>query len=363
MHSQHLALKLSQILVTYGQTRAVNEVDLETLPGEFVALLGPSGCGKTSLLRVIAGFTRADSGCVLLGQQDITALPPELRRIGMVFQNYALFPHLSVEANVAYGLQAHGVPRAEIARQTRKMLEVVRMEGFGERLPRQLSGGQQQRVALARALAISPRLLLLDEPLGALDKNLREEMQSELLRIQRELGITTLMVTHDQEEAMSMADRIAVLHQGSVMQFGSPSEIYDAPRTEFVSSFMGSSTVLDGRIQHLQEDRWRLQTAGGAQLDFHSIGPCTRNGAARLALRPEQLELASEGAVAQVVSARPMGQVTRIQVQLPEGLVLQVSAPRSTQAQHLQVGQRVQVRVRPEARCAVFVPPVGQGGA
>lgn len=358
MRSQHTALKLSQILVTYGQMRAVNGVDLETRPGEFVALLGPSGCGKTTLLRVIAGFARADSGAVFLGEQNVTALPPELRRMGMVFQSYALFPHLSVEANIAYGLQAHGARRDEITRKTREMLDVVRMGGFGDRLPRQLSGGQQQRVALARALAISPRLLLLDEPLGALDKNLREEMQSELLRIQRELGITTLMVTHDQEEAMSMADRIAVLDKGTIMQFGAPSEIYDAPQNEFVSSFMGSSTVLDGRLARLDNGDWSLQTAGGAQFCFKSIGPCSRNGAARLALRPEQLELADDGVAAQVLSARPMGQVTRIQVRTEEGALLHVSADRSAHTDHLPAGAAVRVRVRPHARCSVFVPPL-----
>ncbi|WP_158291682.1 ABC transporter ATP-binding protein [Lampropedia puyangensis] len=358
MSHSHTALKLSQIMVSYGAMRAVNGVDLETHSGELVALLGPSGCGKTTLLRVIAGFTRCDSGTVLLGNQDITALPPELRRMGMVFQNYALFPHLSVEANIAYGLKAHGASRDEATRKTREMLEVVRMAGFGARLPRELSGGQQQRVALARALAISPRLLLLDEPLGALDKNLREEMQSELLRIQRELGITTLMVTHDQEEAMSMADRIAVLNKGSIMQLGTPSEIYDAPQNEFVSSFMGSSTVLDGQLTRLAQDRWRMQMPSGVHFEFHCIGPCTRNGPARLALRPEQLELSDVGEAAQVVSARPMGQITRLQVRVRDGTLLHLSAERSAHSDHLAAGTAVQVRVRPQAHCSVFVPPV-----
>lgn len=357
MSSQHTALKLSEILVTYGQTRAVDGIDLETRPGEFVALLGPSGCGKTTLLRVIAGFTRADSGTVFLGEQNVTALPPELRRMGMVFQSYALFPHLTVEANIAYGLKAHGATRDEVARKTREMLEVVRMAGFGERLPRELSGGQQQRVALARALAISPRLLLLDEPLGALDKNLREEMQSELLRIQRQLGITTLMVTHDQEEAMAMADRIAVLNKGAIMQFGTPSEIYDAPQNEFVSSFMGSSTVLDGQLARIDDEQWSLQTPGGLDYRFRSIGPCTRNGSARLALRPEQLELADEGVPAQVLSARPMGQITRIQVRTQEGALLHLSMERAAHIDRMPAGETVRVRVRPHARCSVFVPP------
>jgi spermidine/putrescine ABC transporter ATP-binding subunit len=289
MQSQHL--QLSQILVTYGQMRAVDGVDLETQPGEFVALLGPSGCGKTTLLRVIAGFTRADSGKVLLGGQDVTALPPELRQMGMVFQSYALFPHLSVEANIAYGLQAHGATRAEIVRKTREMLEVVRMQGFGGRLPRELSGGQQQRVALARALAISPRLLLLDEPLGALDKNLREEMQSELLRIQRELGITTLMVTHDQEEALTLSDRIAVMSEGEILQDGSPKEIYERPCNAFVAEFIGMSNLMKGRV---------VESSGGKQLAISDQvvldlpSGMDASGEASIFIRPEKLSLADK---------------------------------------------------------------------
>ncbi|RYF39210.1 MAG: ABC transporter ATP-binding protein, partial [Comamonadaceae bacterium] len=236
------------------------------------------------------------------------------------------------------------------------MLGVVRMEGFGERLPRQLSGGQQQRVALARALAISPRLLLLDEPLGALDKNLREEMQRELLRIQRELGITTLMVTHDQEEAMAMADRIAVLNQGQVVQFGTSSEIYDAPATSFVSGFVGNSTLVKGDLQRLPGDRWSLRTAAGATaFEFRSAGPCTRTGAALLALRPEQLELGDQGAAAQVQYAKPMGHATRIAVMLADGTALHIAAPRSPANDGLSFGDQVQVRIRDEATCPVFV--------
>jgi spermidine/putrescine ABC transporter ATP-binding subunit len=355
MTSHRSALSLKDIEVRYGNTRAVDRVDLETRAGEFIALLGPSGCGKTTLLRVIAGFVRADRGEVLLDSQDISRLSPEERRIGMVFQNYALFPHMSVAENVAYGLRAHGASRAQADAKVKEMLAVVRMEGFEQRLPRQLSGGQQQRVALARALAISPRLLLLDEPLGALDKNLREEMQRELLRIQRELGITTIMVTHDQEEAMAMADRIAVLNEGRIVQFGTSSDIYDAPTTAFVSGFVGNSTLIPGDLRKLSDEAWVLRTAGGTAFEFRSAGPCTRPGAALLALRPEQLELSGQGMAAQVQYAKPMGHATRVAVRFPDGLELQIAAPRDAVHDHLAVGTHVHVRIKPQANCPVFV--------
>ena len=362
MTTHRSTLQLRDIEVRFGNTLAVDRVDLETRAGEFVALLGPSGCGKTTLLRVIAGFARADRGQVLLDGQDISRLSPEERRIGMVFQSYALFPHMSVADNVAYGLRAHGVSRAEVARKVEEMLSVVRMEGFDQRLPRQLSGGQQQRVALARALAISPRLLLLDEPLGALDKNLREEMQRELLRIQRELGITTVMVTHDQEEAMAMADRIAVLNHGSIAQFGSSREIYDEPATAFVSGFVGNSTLIAGELRRLEGERWSLRTSEHTAFEFHSAGPCTRSGGAQLALRPEQLELVEPGTQdaaslqARVQYARPMGHATRVAVQLADGMELQIAVPRSPGHDQLETGTQVRVRIRQQVRCPVFLP-------
>ncbi|ALM84924.1 ABC transporter ATP-binding protein [Bordetella sp. N] len=349
-------LTLDDIQVRYGDAVAVDHIDLAINAGEFVALLGPSGCGKTTLLRVIAGFVRANGGAVRLDGVDISTLTPEARRIGMVFQNYALFPHMTVADNIAYGLRSHRAPKDSIAPKVQEMLDVVRMDGYGKRLPRQLSGGQQQRVALARALAISPRLLLLDEPLGALDKNLREEMQHELLRIQRELGITTIMVTHDQEEAMSMADRIAVLNAGQVMQFGTASEIYDAPSTPFVSGFVGNSTFLDGVLGKTDGEHWTLRTSGGVELRFLSAGPCRRTGAARIALRPEQIELCDDGAAAVVRYARPMGPSTRVGVTLDDGTELQLAAPRERGADHLPAGARVQVRINPQAFCPVFLP-------
>ncbi|OZI38261.1 hypothetical protein CAL29_08030 [Bordetella genomosp. 10] len=356
MTDPRAALVLQDIEVRYGDTVAVDRIDLRIAAGEFIALLGPSGCGKTTLLRVIAGFVQPDRGTVLLDGVDISALAPAQRRIGMVFQNYALFPHMTVAENVAYGLRCHRAPRALIAPKVSEMLDVVRMSGYAQRLPRQLSGGQQQRIALARALAISPRLLLLDEPLGALDKNLREEMQGELLRIQRELGITTVMVTHDQEEAMGMADRIAVLNGGQVVQFGTASEIYDAPSTPFVSGFVGSTTFVDGALSKEADDAWSLRTAGGVEFRFQSAGPCRRAGAARLALRPEQVELCDDGVQATVRHARPMGHTTRIALTLADGSALQLAAPRAPASDGLAAGARVRVRIKPGAACPVFLP-------
>ena len=241
-------LDLDGIRVRYGSALAVDGVSLSVEPGEILALLGPSGCGKTTLLRTVAGFIRPDGGRVLVDGHAIDHLPPGKRGVGIVFQSYALFPHMSVAENVAYGLEARGRPRAEIVRRVEAALAAVRMDSFGERRPRALSGGQQQRVALARALAIEPSILLLDEPFAALDRALRLDLQLEIKRIQRELGITTLLVTHDQDEAMSMADRIAVMNAGAVEQFDTPEAIYDRPATLFVATFIGTANLLEGRL-------------------------------------------------------------------------------------------------------------------
>jgi ABC-type Fe3+/spermidine/putrescine transport system ATPase subunit len=355
--SQSASLAVQDIRVRYGANTAVDRVDLETGPGEFVALLGPSGCGKTTLLRVIAGFVRPEHGRVIVGDADISNLSVAERRIGMVFQNYALFPHMTVAENVAYGLRAYGVPRTDQPRRTRELLGVVRMNGYEDRLPRQLSGGQQQRVALARALAISPRLLLLDEPLGALDKNLREEMQVELLRIQKEMAITAVMVTHDQEEAMAMADRIAVMDRGQIVQFDRAATIYDRPASPFVSSFVGASTLVSGTLAERGPEHWSLRTPAGCEFEFRSAGPCRRSGPAQLALRPEQLELADDGAPATVSYARTMGASVRVGVSIADGVALQVTMPRGAQADSIPIGTHVKVRVKRDVHCPVFVQP------
>jgi putative spermidine/putrescine transport system ATP-binding protein len=231
----------------FGSVIAADSIDLEIRKGEFFSLLGPSGSGKTTCLRLVAGFDTPTEGIILLDGRDVTALPPYERGVNTVFQDYALFPHMTVEANVGYGLMVKGVPKADRAERVAAALRLMQLEGFGRRKPRQLSGGQRQRVALARALVNEPSVLLLDEPLGALDLKLRQQMQIELKRIQQRIGLTFVYVTHDQEEALTMSDRLAVLNRGRIEQVGSPSEVYESPTTEFVAGFVGVSNVLSGK--------------------------------------------------------------------------------------------------------------------
>ncbi len=242
------SLTLERISHSYGGVPAVSDVTLEIAAGELVALLGPSGCGKTTLLRIIAGFVVQNEGRVAVGGRAIDDQPPNRRQVGIVFQNYALFPHMTAADNIGYGLAGRGGSRAEQRQRVAEMLALVQMQNFASRYPRELSGGQQQRVALARALAVRPSILMLDEPFAALDKNLRLDMQIEVKRIQRLAGITTVLVTHDQEEALSMADRVAVINQGRLEQFASPTDIYDNPGSLFVNTFVGTTNVLRGRL-------------------------------------------------------------------------------------------------------------------
>ena len=239
------ALRLEGVRKSFGQVTAVAGVDLTVEEGEFFTLLGPSGSGKTTLLRLVAGFERPDAGRIELGGRDVTRLPPYLRETNTVFQDYALFPHMTVAENIGYGLRVKGVPRADRRGRVQQALRMVRLEGLDERRPNQLSGGQRQRVALARAVVNEPEVLLLDEPLGALDLKLRQEMQLELKRIQKEVGITFVYVTHDQEEALTMSDRVAVMERGMIEQVGSPAEVYERPATEFVAGFIGISNLLE----------------------------------------------------------------------------------------------------------------------
>ena len=245
------AVRLAGLRKSFGHLAAVAGVDLEIAEGEFFTMLGPSGSGKTTLLRLIAGFERPDAGVVELGGTDVTRQPPYARDVNTVFQDYALFPHMNVLENVGYGLRVRRVPRAERRRRAEAALEMVRLTGLSERKPVQLSGGQRQRVALARAIVNEPEVLLLDEPLGALDAKLRQEMQSELKRIQREVGITFVYVTHDQEEALTMSDRLAVFNQGRIEQLGTPVEVYERPASDFVAGFIGISNLLERGGRHI----------------------------------------------------------------------------------------------------------------
>jgi putative spermidine/putrescine transport system ATP-binding protein len=233
---------------SFGQVRAVDGVSLNINSGEFITLLGPSGSGKTTVLRLIAGFEDADAGTIKLSGEDITHLPPFDRDVNTVFQDYALFPHMTIQENVEYGLRSRKVPKPERAKQALEAIASVKLEHVSQRLPHQLSGGQRQRIALARSLVLRPRVLLLDEPLGALDRQLREEMQSELKRIQREAGITFIFVTHDQEEAMRMSDRVVVFNEGKIEQIGTPEEVYDKPATKFVAGFLGAANIISGAV-------------------------------------------------------------------------------------------------------------------
>jgi len=301
----------------YGAVRAVDALDLAVYEGEFLALLGPSGCGKTTTLSLIAGFVEPTAGRIVIDGEDVTGRPAHLRGLGVVFQSYALFPHLSVRENVAFALRERRMPAAEVERRVGEALELVRLDRAGRQRPGELSGGMQQRVALARALVYRPRVLLLDEPLAALDRKLREGMRDELRAIQRSVGITTVFVTHDQAEALGLADRIAVMSRGRIEQLGPPREIYERPATRFVADFIGASTVL--RACAVAADR---VTVAGATLRVAG-GPRAPGADVELAIRPERVRLAAS-ADANVLEARIEGLVyqgaqTEVTARLADG--------------------------------------------
>jgi putative spermidine/putrescine transport system ATP-binding protein len=277
-------LQLTGITKFYGDVRAADDVSLDVAHGEFLVLLGPSGCGKTTTLRIVAGFVEPSSGSVHLGERDISALPPWRRNAGLVFQSYALFPHMTVAENVAFGLEMRKIPKAEMAPKITEALRLVRLDHLGDRLPRQLSGGQQQRVALARALVFRPDVLLLDEPLSNLDAKLRQDVRVEIRELQRKLGLTTVMVTHDQEEALTMADRLVVMNEGRIRQIGSQQDLYERPAEKFVADFVGRSSFIDGRMEG--SGRFVVACEGSGV------------GTASLALRPERLALMTADAPA-----------------------------------------------------------------
>ena len=286
-------LVTEKLVKRFDEAVAVDEVDLSIRKGEIFALLGSSGCGKSTLLRMLAGFETPTSGRILLAGQDVATLAPYERPFNMMFQSYALFPHLDIWENIAFGLKREGLPKAELAQRVGQMLDLVQLGAYAKRKPHQLSGGQQQRVALARSLAKKPMVLLLDEPLGALDKKLREQTQFELVNIIEKVGVTCVMVTHDQEEAMTMAGRIAVMSKGRVLQVGSPQDIYEYPSSRFVADFIGSVNLLDGKISIDEADHCAVQTAIGEVHVGYSISG-TVDMPAAVAVRPEKVSIGKQ---------------------------------------------------------------------
>jgi spermidine/putrescine transport system ATP-binding protein len=289
------AVRVQGLTKAFGDVPALRNVELEVRAGEFLTLLGPSGCGKTTLLRLIAGFEDPDAGSILISGRDVAPLPPYKRPVNTVFQQYALFPHRTVAGNVAFGLEMNGCPKSEIPSRVTKALEMVRLAGFGDRRIDQLSGGQKQRVALARAVVLQPEVLLLDEPMAALDLKLRKEMQVEVKNLQERLGITFVFVTHDQDEALIMSDRIAVMNQGRIEQLAAPEQLYERPRTRFVADFLGVKNILEVEVISVGAGRASLRTAGGALIAAADDGGFAAGARAWIGLRPESIALAPAG--------------------------------------------------------------------
>ena len=350
------SLRVSGIELWYGAFQALKGIDLFLDSGQFLALLGPSGCGKTSLLRSIAGFERPQAGAIEVDGKDITPLRPRERNLGMVFQHYALFPHLTALENVAFGLKCRGTPRSEISDRASKALDLVGLSHLADRRPRQLSGGQQQRVALARALVIEPNLLLLDEPLGALDRKLRIEMQTELRRIQQRLGVTAVFVTHDQEEAMAMADQIAIMRDGLIEQIGGPQDIFSAPASHWAAEFIGSGNLVSGVLRPNGKGQLQLDGVPGVELSVPeqaASGRLGSDGRGTIFVRAEKLTLTAPesglvptSATARVTSQRYLGVHCEVHVETSAGPVRALVAPE--RAGQLQVGSPVIVSADPE---------------
>lgn len=291
-------LRLENLLKQFGKTTAVNRIDLDIEDGEILTLLGPSGCGKTTTLRCIAGFLIPNDGEIYLGDRRVTNLPPEKRAIGFVFQNYALWPHMTVHDNLAFGLRLKKFPKSEIKTQVDKALEMVRLSGYAERYPRQLSGGQQQRIALARALVIEPTVLLLDEPLSNLDAQLREEMRFEIRELQKNLGITTVYVTHDQAEALALSDRIAVMNRGIITQMGTPEQIYNQPSNRFVAGFIGLSSFVEGTVTQINGDTHYAVVTTNDQVNIRVPAQnLNHNQKVTMAIRPEYITVKNRATV------------------------------------------------------------------
>ncbi|MCS6779032.1 MAG: polyamine ABC transporter ATP-binding protein [Geminicoccaceae bacterium] len=337
-------VRIQGVTKTFGEVYAVDNVTLDIYQGEFFALLGPSGCGKSTLLRILAGLERPTSGRILIDGQDMTAVPPWRRPVNMMFQSYALFPHLSVRKNIAFGLEQERLPRAEIAERVAEMVRLVRLEGLEDRKPDQLSGGQKQRVALARALVKRPKVLLLDEPLGALDKKLRDQTQLELVNIQDRLGLTFVIVTHDQEEAMTVGSRMAIMREGHIAQIGTPSEIYEYPTSRFVAEFVGEVNIIEARFASVNGSTMRLRApALGIDVLTDRPVPALPGEPLWVAVRPEKMSIAKTPppehafncVAGEVFDIEYLGDVSVYHVRLDNGAML-----RATEANKLRLIER-----------------------
>ncbi|MBM3644208.1 MAG: ABC transporter ATP-binding protein [Alphaproteobacteria bacterium] len=334
-------VRIEGVELAYGTTRVLKGIDLEIRPGEFFAFLGPSGCGKTTLLRLIAGFAEADRGSVRIGGTDVSGRPPWKRDVGLVFQSYALWPHLTVAANVAFGLEERRVPRPEIERRVQAALELVGLAHLAGRRPSQLSGGQQQRVAVARTIVVEPKVLLLDEPLSNLDAKMRVSVRRELHALQRRLGLTTIFVTHDQEEANSICDRIAVMEAGSIRQVGTPMELYERPANLFVAGFLGAANILDGTVAS-----GAFTLAGGARIPL-AAGAVPPPGA-KLMFRPQHASLAADAPIAGTIVHREfLGATVRYALRVGESDVV-VDVPFQSGGDLHDVGAHVGIALPPE---------------
>jgi putrescine transport system ATP-binding protein len=352
-------ISFENITKRFGDFTAVNNLSLDIFEREFFALLGASGCGKSTLLRMLAGFEEPTSGRILLDGQDLRGIPPYRRPVNMMFQSYALFPHMSVEQNIAFGLKQDGMPKAQIAERVAEMLKLVKLEQFARRKPHQLSGGQRQRVALARSVAKRPKVLLLDEPLGALDKKLREETQFELMDLQQNLGLTFVVVTHDQEEAMTMADRIAILDKGEVMQVATPAEIYEAPASRFVAGFVGTVNLLEGSVMSREGASLRIRGASGAEILVENAPDNVSSGEIAFAIRPEKIKVSPrqppEGTAnvmaGEIFDLAYLGDMTVYHVRLADGQVVKASALNSARVSEDQLtwNDRAWVSFAPDA--------------
>ena len=341
MASRSADLNVEGLVKRFGEVVALDGVSLHIASGELLTILGPSGSGKTTLLKVVAGFETPDAGTVRVDGTDITAMAPARRDIGMVFQNYALFPHLTVERNVAFPLEMRNLGRSEIERRVAEALGLVELQGYGKRLPRQLSGGQQQRVALARAIVFNPRLLLLDEPFGALDRKLRETMQLEVRRLQRRLGLTTIFITHDQEEALVLSDRIAVMNRGAIQQVASTTEIYERPANDFVADFVGESNIFHGTVTEVGSVTLE---SGRRLLIAHSAPVGTRVG---VLMRPERFGQGVNSFNGEVKEAVYLGSSLKLRLACDDGLELIVRQP--VRGPLPSAGSRVSVAIERES--------------